>query len=169
MCHNVKEMVAWFHKQWGRGNYSNLWSYGKKAKCQKGKPIKLSTTLFVFYAQSSKIGEGSYCLGMGKVWRSNSNLGSYPFLENVSLASWASKCWEMPSQAIIHPCVCFLTQLEIAREFSLMFLLFPSFFPLMGIQFGQCSVAGILYGHFCCGFPHCRSEEIPFLFCSVNV
>ena len=60
-------------------------------------------TLFVFYAQSSKIGEGSYCLGMGKVWGSNSNLGSYPFLENVFLASWATKCLEMPSQAIYSP------------------------------------------------------------------
>ena len=53
----------------------------------KGKPIKLSSTPFVFYAQSSKVGERSYFLGMGKVWRSNSNLGSHPFLENVFLDS----------------------------------------------------------------------------------
>ena len=103
-------------KRWGHGFTRNkegelfkpliLW---EKGQMSKGKPIKFSTTLFVFYAQSSKVGEGSYCLGMGKVWRSKSNLGSYPFLENVFLASWESKCWEIPSQAIIHPCVCFLT------------------------------------------------------------
>ena len=42
-------------------------------------------------------------MGIGKGWESNSNLGSHPFLENVFLTSWASKCFEMHAQAIIHP------------------------------------------------------------------
>ena len=93
----------------------------------KGKPTKWSTTLFVFYAQSFKVGGGSYCLGMGDVWRSNSNLGSHPFLGKCVLAYWESKCLEMPSQAIIDPYVLFLTQLEIAGAFSFTFLLFFHF------------------------------------------
>ena len=108
------------------GNNQTLGPWGK-AKCLRGKPIKWSTTLFVFYAHSSRVGEGSYCLGMGNVWRSNSNLGSHPFLENMFLDSWASKCLEMHSQAIIHPCVFFLMQLEIVEEFSLTIRVISSF------------------------------------------
>ena len=127
-----------------------------KIQMSRGKPIKLSTTLFVFYSQSFKVNEGSYFLGMGKVWRSNSNLGSHPFLENVFLDSWGSKCLEMHSQAIIHPCVCFLTQLDIARAFSL--TIWAVFFipPWLGISFlvwmSECAVVmldlGVLRGHF---------------------
>ena len=44
----------------------------------KGKLIKLSTTLFFFYAQSSKIGEGSYFLGMGKGMEVKFEFGELP-------------------------------------------------------------------------------------------
>ena len=134
----------------------------------KGKPIKLSTTLFVFYAQSSKVGEGSYYLGMGKVWSSNSNLGSHPFFENVFLASWASKCLERNSQPIIHPCVCFLTQLEIDGAFSLVFLQISSFFPWMEVRFGQCLVTGLFPGHFLFLIPHYPARGKTFFGCTMS-
>ena len=75
----------------GMGELYKPLIYVKKAKCQRENPSSCQPPLFVFYAQLSKIGEGSYFLGMGKVWGSISNLGSYPYLENVFLASWASK------------------------------------------------------------------------------
>ena len=73
------------------------------------------------------MGVGSYCLGMGRVWRSNSNLGSHPFLESVFLTCGASKSLGMHAQAIMHPFVCFLMQLEIAGAFSLAIWGFFSF------------------------------------------
>ena len=63
----------------GRGELFKPLILWEKGQMSKGKPIQLSTTLFVFYAQSSKIGEGSYFLGMGNAWGSNLNMGSYPF------------------------------------------------------------------------------------------
>ena len=86
--------------------YKPLGQLGR-IQMSKGKPIEWSTTLFFFYSQSSKFHEGSYCLGMGNVWRSNSNLGSHPFLESVFLTCGASKCLGMHAQAIIHPCLSF--------------------------------------------------------------
>ena len=80
----------------GRGNYSNLDPKGK-IQMSKVKPIKLSTT--PFYAQPSKSGWRSYLLGMGKAWRSNSNLGGHPFLESV----FQVKAWEgMPKPLCTH-------------------------------------------------------------------
>ena len=67
-------MGAWFHKEW-RGVF--------KPFSQWGKPIKLSTIHFVFCAQWSKSGWVSYCMGMGKVWRSISNWAEQPFWKNV--------------------------------------------------------------------------------------
>ena len=64
--------------------------------------------------------------GQFRIW------GVTHFFENVFLASWESKCWEIPPQAIIHPCISFLTQLEIAGAFSLKFLLFSFIFPMDG-------------------------------------
>ena len=50
---NIKEMGAWFHKEWGGGN---IWTFDPMGKSQisKGEPIKLSTTHFVFCAESSR-------------------------------------------------------------------------------------------------------------------
>ena len=73
----------------------------------KEKPAKWSNTLFFFYAQSSKVGKGSYFVGMGKVWRSNSNLVNHRFLESVFLTCGASKYLERHAQAIRHPCLSF--------------------------------------------------------------
>ena len=49
---------------------------------QWGKLIKLSTTHFVLFCLVIRSGWGSYFLGMGKAWKSNSNLGGHPFLES---------------------------------------------------------------------------------------
>ena len=114
----------------------------------KGKPIKLSTTLFVFYAQSSRVGEKSYFLGMGKVWRSNSNLGNHPFLEKVFLASWASKCLEMPSQAIRHPCVFLPHAARVSWGILPHVFVFIFIFPWLGIRFGSAQWLGSSLGIF---------------------
>ena len=66
----------------GRGLIQTFGPMGQ-SQISKGKPIKLSTTLFVFYAQSSKVGEGSYFLGMGKVWRSKFEFGKSPIFGKV--------------------------------------------------------------------------------------
>ena len=61
---------------------------------------------------------------MGKVWRSNSNLGSHPFLENTFLTCGESNCLEMHAQAIIHPYLSFLTHSHggwaLSRSWSLL-------------------------------------------------
>ena len=46
---------------------------------------------------------------MGKVWRSNSNLGSHSFLKSMFLTCGASKILGMHAQAIMHPWISFLT------------------------------------------------------------
>ena len=91
------------------GNYSNLEPM-VKIQMSKVKPIKLSTTPFLsFSAQSSKSGWRSYLLGMGKAWRSNSNLWGRPFLESVFLTCGASKILERHAQAMRYPWISFLT------------------------------------------------------------
>ena len=62
------------------------------------------------------------------------------FWKTFFLASWKIKCWKIPSQGIIHPCGCFLTQMEIARVFSLTFLLLFLFFH--GWEFDWAMLSG---------------------------
>ena len=54
-----------------------------KVQMSKGEPIKLSTTHFVFFVPTiyfcQKLVEEVIFLGMGKVWRSNSNREDHPF------------------------------------------------------------------------------------------
>ena len=56
--------------------------------------------------------------------------------------------WKGIPKPIIHPCVRFLTQLEIAGAFSLTFLLFSSFFPWLGIRLGNAQWLGSSLGVF---------------------
>ena len=65
----------------GRENIQTLEPMGK-SQMSKGKPIKLSTTHLIFFSNHlflPEIGWGSYFLGMGMVWRSNSNWEDHPF------------------------------------------------------------------------------------------
>ena len=91
-----------------RGDYSNLWAYGENPM-SKGTHKVVNYPFFSFCAQSSKSGWRSYLLGMGKTWRSNSNLGGHPFLESVFLTCGTSKILGRNSQAIMHPWISFLT------------------------------------------------------------
>ena len=90
----------------GRGNYSNLKPMGKIQMSER-KPIKWSTTLFVLLYPIIRSGWGSYFLVMGKVWRSNSNLRSHPFLESVFLTCGESKILGRNSQSMMHPYLSF--------------------------------------------------------------
>ena len=74
-----------------------------KPLSQWKKLFKLSTTHFFLMCPVIRSCRGSYFLGMGKVWRSNSNWEDHPFWKNVFLTCGVSKCLEMHAQAIIHP------------------------------------------------------------------
>ena len=135
-----------------------------KIQMSKGNPQSGQLPFLSSCSQSSKVGGGSYCFGMGEVWRSNSNLGSHPFLGKCFLSSWASKGFEIPSQVIIDPCIFLLTQLEIAGAFSLMFLLFSSFFPWLGIRLGNAQWLGSSLGVFVVVFLIARARKSRFCF-----
>ena len=72
-------------KRWGHDFTRNregeiskpLGQWGKRQMSMR-EPIKLSTTLCVFYAQSFKVGEGSYCLGDGKGMEVKFEFGKSP-------------------------------------------------------------------------------------------
>ena len=64
-------------------------------------------------------------MGMGIVWDSNSNSGSHPFLENVFLTCWESKCLEIHAHPIIHPYVLLSHIVGSPDHFSFMFPAFP--------------------------------------------
>ena len=74
-------------------------------------------------------------MGMGRVWESNSNLGSHPFLENVFLTSWASKCLKMHAHSSVHPLVWLSHVLGSSCVFPFMILVDFSIFPMTGNSF----------------------------------
>ena len=79
-----------------------------KFKCQRGKPIKLSNTHFVFCAQSSRSWLMKLFPWDGKGTEVKFELGRPPILETCVLTCGASKCLEMHVQSIIHPHLSFL-------------------------------------------------------------
>ena len=111
---------------------------------------------------------------MGKVWRSNSNLGSHLFLKNVFLTCRESKCLEMHAQAIIHPWISFspilmefwlshatrrwLSSLSPSRFDVVSSLLNAqnSFYVLLGKWEEMSHDSGVWEGRFC----HCEQDGI---------
>ena len=115
---------------------------------------------------------------MGRVWESNSNLGSHPFLKNVFLTSWASKCLEMHAQAISHPHLSFLTHShshwDLSHSWSLLNLLPQDILPfssllhahnLFSMLLGECEEGdhdfGVWRGRF---FPYEQAGSFPHVF-----
>ena len=86
----------------GRENYSNLELMGK-SQMSRGKTHQDVNYPFCLLCPVIRSGWGSYFLGMGKVWRSNSNSGSRPVLESVFLTCGEVKAWEgMPKPLCTH-------------------------------------------------------------------
>ena len=85
---SMQQIMRWEHDFLRIGG-KDIETFGPMGKIQmsKGEPIKLSTTHFVFCAQSfnyARIGWVSYCMRMGKVWESEIWIwGSTYFWENV--------------------------------------------------------------------------------------
>ena len=76
----------------------------------KGEPIKLSTTHFVFCAQSYRGWLGKVNAWGWEEYGSQIRIWEAThFWENAFLTSWESKFLEMHAQAIIHPYLSFLT------------------------------------------------------------
>ena len=114
-------------------------------------------------------------MGMGRVWESNSNLGRRPFLENVFLNSWASKCLEMHAQAIIHPYVLLFHVVGAPGLFPSRFcgcFLIPQgenpFLVLFSEWAEEIHVLGIFRG--CVFLPHVAGVccALPFMFSAVS-
>ena len=82
---------------------------------------------------------------MGKVWRSNSNLGSHPFLESVLLTCGASKILWKHAQAIMHQWLSFYDPFSLVWALSCsrkgvelspsQFCIFPMFLHGWGSRF----------------------------------
>ena len=119
----------------GRGKYPNLWPLRENPNA-KGKTHKAFKYLFLSFMPSHlKLVKEVIALGWER-YRGQIRIWEVThFWEKCVLASWESKCLEMPSQAIIHPCVFFLTQLEIAGAFSLTIWVVFFIPPWLGILF----------------------------------
>ena len=124
------------------------------SQMSKGEPIKLSTTLFLFCAQSfiSSRNWLSYLIhGDGRVQESNLNFGSHPFLGKRVFTSWerAHKCVISIMHSCSPPPHAFLALLH----FSYSRLAVSSCSPWLGSRFGNAQWLGYL-PHNQLLFPH---------------
>ena len=93
---SMQQIMRWGHdflKIKGGGIF-NLWGQWGKAKCQRENQWN-SQPPFLSHSPNhlilAKIGWSSYCMGMGRVWAGNSNLGETHFWGKSILTFGASK------------------------------------------------------------------------------
>ena len=143
-------MGAWFPKD-KEGDIFNLWGQWGKSKCQWEKP---SNSQLPFLSHSPnhlilpKIGWSSYCMGMGRVWAGNSNLGKTLFWGKSFLTFGARKhpkCMPICSYThVLH----LLMQGKLGCCFTFTFLLIFLILHAQKICFGVVKQVGKEYFHF---------------------